>query len=135
MSRDNARHDAFKGENMALPSSCRVFVARGLCMKRMLSQGARTVCRSALSDCKSPRRHQQLSATSLLRDFRRRRSFKLPRNAPYCSEEAGSERSGYWFPVWSAMGKCIIPPCTAPPPPLTLGPLKGAKTFTHTTCP
>lgn len=94
--------------NMALPSSCRFFVAQGTCMKRMLCQGVRTVWISRLSDCKT---HQQSSVTSPLRDFRRQRSIKLRRNAPYCNGEGGSEHTGYWFTVWSAVGKCSVPLC------------------------
>ncbi|XP_026792260.3 tetratricopeptide repeat protein 19, mitochondrial isoform X2 [Pangasianodon hypophthalmus] len=87
---------------MALASSCRLFMALG--MKRLIRQGVRTVCVSGLSEThQQHQQHQQLSVTSPLRDSRRRRSFKLHRNAPYCNEEGGSEHTGYSFAVWSAM--------------------------------
>ncbi|KAK3567526.1 hypothetical protein QTP86_019922 [Hemibagrus guttatus] len=85
---------------MALPSSCRLFVSQGLYIKRVLSQGVRTVCISGLSGCKT---HPQLSDTSPVHDFRRRKSFKLRRNAPYVDDEGGSEHTGYRFAVLGAM--------------------------------
>lgn len=93
---------------MALPSSCRLFVAQGLCMRRMLSQGPRTVCIPGLFDCKTHKLHEQLSVISPLREFRRRRSFNLHINAPYVNEEGGREHTGFLFTVWSAVGKCSM---------------------------
>ncbi|XP_053484084.1 tetratricopeptide repeat protein 19, mitochondrial [Ictalurus furcatus] len=72
-------------------------------MRRMLSQGPRTVCVPGLFDCKTHKLHEQLSVISPLREFRRRRSFNLHINAPYVNEEGGSEHTGFLFTVWSAV--------------------------------
>ncbi|KAI5627892.1 tetratricopeptide repeat protein 19, mitochondrial [Silurus asotus] len=86
---------------MALPSSCRLFVEQGLCMRRAVKQAVRTVWESGFGGCKSHQVPRQLSFTPVPRDFRRR--GPLSRTAPYCHEEGGSENTGSGAAVWSAL--------------------------------
>ncbi|KAM9501004.1 tetratricopeptide repeat protein 19, mitochondrial isoform 2-T2 [Clarias gariepinus] len=90
---------------MALPSSCRLFVAQGLCVRRTISQGVRSVSVLGLAECKAQQQQQQrrLSVTSQLRDFRQRRSFKLCRVASYSGGEGERERTDYQRAVWSVL--------------------------------
>ncbi|TSK82140.1 Tetratricopeptide repeat protein 19, mitochondrial [Bagarius yarrelli] len=79
---------------MALPCSCRIFMAQRQCIKRMLGHEVRTVCMSGLSHRKP---HYQLSVTPPLRDCRQHR------NAPSVAAEGAGEHTGYRFAVWSAL--------------------------------
>ncbi|XP_060729992.1 tetratricopeptide repeat protein 19, mitochondrial isoform X1 [Tachysurus vachellii] len=67
---------------MALPYSCRLFVAQGLCVKRIIRQGLRTVSISG---------------------FLPRRPFHLCRNAPSVNDAGGSEHTGYRVTLWTAV--------------------------------
>ncbi|KAG7329939.1 hypothetical protein KOW79_006161 [Hemibagrus wyckioides] len=83
---------------MALPFSCRLFVSQGLCIKRVLSDGVRSLCTAGLSGC-----NPQLSVTAPGHEFRRRRCFTLGRTAPYVDDEGVSDRTGCRFAVLSAV--------------------------------
>ncbi|XP_072544283.1 tetratricopeptide repeat protein 19, mitochondrial [Salminus brasiliensis] len=94
---------------MALPSSCRLFLAQGICGKKMVSEGARRL--SLCSQTRTPHQPARLVSQLLqLRGSQGRRSSRLFRNAVCPTEQSRTGGSGYrrGVALWSALAFSIF---------------------------